>query len=124
MECECYGFGLAEVRVVLPDCGGYGRGSTDLEPFGKARVGVQEFVANGGRDDDALEKLRQQLIEPCLQQRGDRRGVADDEHWSAAGAEFLDGDEILREVLDAVVHRDFAAARLVKKLRLVEVEES
>lgn len=58
--------------VCVADCGGDGRGSADFEPSGKGSMGLQEFRADGGRDDDAPEKLRQQVIEPCLQQRGDR----------------------------------------------------
>ena len=76
--------GLAEIQMCIADCGGNGRGSADFEPSGKDWVGLQELGADGGWDDDVLEKLRQQVIEPCLQQCGDRGSVADDKHWSAA----------------------------------------
>ena len=50
---------LAEIQMCIADCGGNGRGSADFKPSGKDWVGLQELGADGGWDDDVLEKLTQ-----------------------------------------------------------------
>lgn len=114
------GLGFAGVEVGGAQGIGDGEWGADFEPSGKDGVGAFQLGEDCGRDDDLPEKRGQQVRKARLQEGGDRRGVADDEH-RLAGKEFLDGDEILGEVFLSVVHGDFAATEFMEELRLAEV---
>ena len=71
-------------------------------------------------DDDLGEKLPEEVGATDVQQCGERRGVADDEHRSAGGGflEFADGDEVFGKVLGSVVHGDATPAEFAHEFRL------
>ncbi len=120
-EREGDGLRLTGIEVCGADGDGNGGGGADFKPRREGGMGPQEFGAHCGRDEHPLEKRWQQVGVPGLQEGGNRGGVADDEHFSAARAELCDGGEILRQILGAVVDGDFSAAQFVEKLSLAEV---